>query len=73
MLRIATIAAIVMLTTAAHAQRACFEKRQTDDNFLAVRERPTTKSKIVWALRENEAFYTENKDWKKRNWVLGKT
>jgi hypothetical protein len=48
------VAALFLSTRTAHAADICYEVLKTPDNFLAMREHPTTKSKITWALREDD-------------------
>jgi hypothetical protein len=48
------IAALFLATGTAHAADICYEVLQTPDNFLATREHPTAKSKIIWGLREDD-------------------
>jgi hypothetical protein len=51
-LLLAGVAALFLATGTAHAADICYEV--PPDNFLATREHPTTKSKITWALREDD-------------------
>src|SRR5260221_5139186 len=49
---LAGVAALSMLASAAHAaEEYCVEVKKTPDGFLAVREKPTVKSKIFATLR----------------------
>src|SRR5262249_13434920 len=68
----------------AHAADTCYEVLETSDNFLAMRWRPTTRSGIVWALRQGEGVITADpnvdtyarmqlKKFPTKNWVYAHT
>ena len=66
----------------AHAADICYEVQKTPDKFVALREHATTKSKVVWVLREGDTFVAydggldeEDYYWKKnwKRWVQVKT
>jgi Bacterial SH3 domain len=60
---LASIAALLMATSAAHTDTEfCVVVRKTPDGFLALREKPTTKSKIIATLRTNVPLLADHED-----------
>jgi hypothetical protein len=59
---ITSVAALLLATGAASAHTDCFVVKKTPDGFLALREKPTTKSKIIATLRMNFPLQTNGSD-----------
>ena len=58
---LASVAALLLATGAAHADAQCAVVLKTPDGFLAMREKPTVQSKMIAKLLQGDFLITVDK------------